>query len=121
MEGEAVVRYEPFKEVVIMECTKFSTPDDLARFANVAAGGKPTGLYWAGGVAFVYYPLPTTTEIAAKALIEDKRVYWAFLSYTLMPEYRSIIETKERIMVPVVDMSPSPLFQKVARWLKEQR
>jgi len=121
MEGEAVVRYEPFKEVVIMECTKFSTPDDLARFANVAAGGKPTGLYWAGGVAFVYYPLPTTTEIAAKALIEDKRVYWAFLSYTLMPEYRSIIETKERIMVPVIDMSPSPLFQKVARWLKEQR
>lgn len=121
MEGEFVVRYEPFKEVVIMECTKFSTPDDLARFANVAAGGKPTGLYWAGGVAFVYYPLPTTTEIAAKALIEEKRVYWAFLSYTLMPEYRSIIETKERIMVPVIDMSPSSLFQKVARWLKEQR
>jgi len=121
MEGEFVVRYEPFKEIVIMECTKFSTPDDLARFANVAAGGKPTGLYWAGGVAFVYYPLPTTTEIAAKALIEEKRVYWAFLSYTLMPEYRSIIETKERIMVPVIDMSPSSLFQKVARWLKEQR
>jgi len=120
MEGEVVVRYEPFKEVVIMECTKFSTPDDLARFANVAAGGKPTGLYWAGGAAFLYYPLPTTTEIASKALIEEKRVYWAFLSYALMPEYRSIIETKERIMVPVIDMSPSSLFQKVAKWLKEQ-
>jgi len=37
-----------------------------------------------------------------------------------MPKYRSMIETKERIMVPVVDMSPSPLFQKVAQWLKEQ-
>jgi len=121
MEGETVVRYEPFKEIVIMECTKFSTPDDLARFANVAAGGKPTGIYWAGGVAFVYYPLPTTTEIAAKDLIEEKRVYWAFLSYALMPDYRPIIETKERIMVPVIDMSPSSLFQKVARWLKEQR
>lgn len=119
MEG-AVVRYEPFKEVVVMECTRFSTPDDLARFANVAAGGKPTGIYWAGGVAFVYYPLPTSTEVAAKAVVEDKRVFWAFVSYALMPEYRPIIETKERIMVPVIDMSPSSLFQKVAKWLKER-
>jgi len=119
MEG-MVVRYEPFKEVVIMECTRFSTPDELARFANVAAGGKPTGIYWAGGVAFVYFPLPISTEVAAKAVVEERKVYWAFLSYALMPEYRPIIETKERIMVPVVDMSPSPLFQKVAQWLKER-
>lgn len=117
---EAVVRYEPFKEVVIMDCTHFSTPDDLARFASVAAGGKPTGIYWAGGVAFVYYPLPTSTEVAARTVVEDGRIYWAFVSYALMPEYRSIIETKERIMVPVVNISPSPLFQKVAQWLKEQ-
>jgi len=115
-----VVRYEPFKEVVILECTRFPTPNDLARFANIAAGGKPTGLYWAQGVAFVYYPLLTTTEIAAKSLIEDKKVYWAFVSYTLMPEYRPIIETKEKIIVPVLDMSPSTLFRKVAQWLKEQ-
>lgn len=119
MEG-AVVRYEPFKEVVILDCTRFSTPDDLARFANVAAGGKPTGVYWTGGVAFVYYPLPTSTEVAARNFVEDGRIYWAFVSYTLMPEYRPIIETKERIMVPVVNMSPSPLFQKVAQWLKDQ-
>jgi len=119
MEG-VVVRYEPFKEVVIMECTRFSTPDDLARFANVATGGKPTGIYWAGGVAFLYYPLSTSTEVAARAVVEDKRAYWAFVTYALMPEYRPIIETKERIMVPVVDMSSSPLFQKVAQWLKEQ-
>jgi len=119
MEG-MVIRYEPFKEVVIMECTQFSTPDDLARFANIAAGGKPTGIYWAGGVAFIYYPLPTSTEVTAKAVVEEKKVYWAFVSYALMPEYRPIIETKERIMVPVVDMSPSPLFQKVAQWLKER-
>jgi len=37
-----------------------------------------------------------------------------------MPEYRLIIETKERIMVPVINMSTSNLFQKVAKWLKEQ-
>jgi hypothetical protein len=115
-----VIKWESFKEVVIMEKTHFKTVDDLARFANIAVGGKTTGLYWAKGVVFIYYPLPTSTEVAAKAFIEDKKVYWAFVSYTLMPEYKPIIETKERIMVPVIDMSTSTLFNKVAQWLKEQ-
>jgi hypothetical protein len=114
------VRYQPFKEIVVMECTRFSTPDDLARFVNIAAGGKPSGIYWADGMAFIYFPMPTSTETAAKSLIEEKRVYWAFLSYSQMPEYRSKIGTKEGIIVPVLDMSTSPLFQRVARWLKEQ-
>jgi len=118
--SETAIRYEPFKEVVIMECNKFPTPDDLARFASIATGGKPTGIYWAGGVAFIYYPISVTTETAAKSLIEEKRVYWAFVSYALMPEYNPKIETKERFIVPVIDMSTSPLFQKVTQWLKGQ-
>jgi len=118
---ETAIRSEPFREIVIMEYTRFPTPDDLARFANIAAGGKTTGIYWADGVAFIYYPLPTTTEIAVKAVIEEKKVYWAFVSYALMPQYRPLIETKEKIIVPVINMSTSSLFQKVAKWLKEQR
>jgi len=118
---ETVVRSEPFREIVVMEHTRFPTPDDLARFANIAAGGKTTGIYWADGVVFIYFPMPTTTEVAVKALIEEKKVYWAFVSYALMPEYRPLIETKEKIIVPIINMSTSPLFQKVAKWLKEQR
>lgn len=118
--ADPVIKGESFKEVIIMEKTHFKTVDDLARFANIAVGGKTTGLYWADGIIFIYYPLPTSTEVAAKALIEEKKVYWAFVSYTLMPEYKPIIETKERIMVPVIDMSTSNLFNKVAQWLKKQ-
>lgn len=114
------IKAESFKEIIIMEQTRFNTIDDLARFANIAVGGKTTGLYWANGVVFIYYPLPTSTEIAAKALIEEKKVFWAFVSYALMPQYKPIIETKERIMVPVIDMSTSNLFQKVGQWLKKQ-
>ena len=119
MEGP-VVKGESFKEIIVMEHTRFKTVDDLARFANIAVGGKTTGVYWANGVVFIYYPLPTTTEVAAKALIEEKKVFWAFVSYALMPQYRPIIETKERLMVPVIDMTTSPLFKKVAQWLKDQ-
>lgn len=115
---ETKVRFEPFKEIVIRECNKFSSPEELARFADIASGGKSIGINWADGVAFVYYPIPLATETAAKAVIEEGRVYWAFVSYALMPEYKPKIETKERIIVPVVNVSSSPLFKSVAKWLK---
>jgi hypothetical protein len=38
-----------------------------------------------------------------------------------MPKYQPLIETKEKIMVPVIDMSSNPMFRKVANWLKEQK
>jgi uncharacterized membrane protein len=114
------IRYEPFKEVIIMERTQFSTPDALARFTNIIAGGKTAGIYWAAGIAFIYFPLSANTEAAAKELIENRRVYWAFLSYAHMPAYKPLIETKEKIIVPVLDMATNPLFIKVAEWLKSQ-
>jgi hypothetical protein len=120
-EGEVDVKYEPFREIVIMERNFFSTPDDIARFTSVIAGGKLAGLYWAEGVVFLYFPLPASTETAAKELIEDKRVYWTFVGYAFMPKYQSTIETKEKMIVPVIDMSSNPMFAKVASWLKKQK
>ena len=120
-ENEVDVRYEPFKEIVVMQRSLFSTPDFMARFASIIAGGKTAGLYWTEVVVFLYFPLPASTETAAKALVESRRVYWTFVGYALMPKYQPIIETKEKIMVPVVDMSSNPMFRKVANWLKEQK
>jgi hypothetical protein len=120
-ESEVDIKFDPFKEIVMMERNFFSTPDDIARFTSVIAGGKLAGLYWAEGIVFLYFPLPASTEAAAKALIEDKRVYWTFVGYSLMPKYQPTIETKEKMIVPVIDMSSNPMFRKVARWLKEQK
>ena len=55
------VRLDPVKELVIKEVLFFGSVEELARFANIAAGGRPTGIYWAEGVAFLYYPLPLST------------------------------------------------------------
>jgi len=120
-ESEVNIKYEPFKEIVVMEYTFFSTPDDIARFTSVIAGGKLAGLYWADGIVFLYFPLPASTETAAKDLIENKRVYWTFVGYSLMPKYQVTIETKEKMIVPVIDMSSNPIFRRVASWLKEQK
>ena len=120
-EDEVDIKYGPFKEIVIMERNFFLTPDEIARFTSVIAGGKLAGLYWAEGVVFLYFPLPASTETAAKELIENKRVYWTFVGYSLMPKYQPTIETKEKMIVPVIDMSSNPMFRKVASWLKEQK
>ncbi|MCK4668798.1 hypothetical protein KAT21_01595 [Candidatus Bathyarchaeota archaeon] len=119
--SEVDVKYEPIKEIIVLQQNLFSSPDYMARFASIIAGGKTTGLYWAEGVVFLYFPLPASTETAAKALVENRRVYWTFVGYALMPDYRPIIETKEKIMVPIIDMSSNPMFGKVASWLKKQK
>ena len=119
--SEVKVRFDPFTEIVIMERDFFTTPDDIARFASIIAGGKTAGLYWAEGVVFLYFPVPVSTETLAKELVEHKRVYWAFVGHALMPKYQPVIETREKIIIPVVDMSLNPLIKKVATWLKEQK
>jgi hypothetical protein len=119
--SKVTVKYEPFKEVSIMERTPFLTPENLARFTSVIAGGKLAGLYWAEGVVFLYFPLPASTSVVAKALIENGKVYWTFVGYSLMPKYATTIETKEKMIVPVIDISSDPILTKVAQWLKEQK
>jgi hypothetical protein len=120
-EDQVTIKYEPFKEVVVMEKNFFPTPDDIARFASIIAGGKAAGLYWAEGIVFLYFPLPASTETTAKMLVEHGRVYWTFLGYSFMPKYQQTIETRERMIVPVVDMSTNKLMKNVAAWLKEQK
>jgi hypothetical protein len=119
--SKVTVKYEPFKEIIIMERTHFATPEDMARFTAVIAGGKLAGLYWVDGVVFLYFPLPASTTAVARALIEAGKVYWTFVGYALMPKYTPTIETKEKMIVPVIDISSDPILMKVAQWLKEQK
>ncbi len=117
---EVSVSYEPFKEIVVMEKTHFGSPEELARFTSVIAGGKLAGLYWVDGVVFLYFPLPASTAAVAKELLEKRKVYWTYLGYAAMPKYAPIIETKEKMIVPVVDISSDPILKGVAGWIKQQ-
>jgi len=118
--NEVAITYSPFKEIVILEKTRFNTPEDIARFTSVIAGGKLAGLYWVDGVVFLYFPLPASTTVVARELLENGKVYWTFVGYALMPKYAQVIETKEKMIVPVVDISSDLILRKVAQWLKEQ-
>lgn len=114
------VSYDPFKEIVIMDYVRFPEVDDLVRFASVTAGGKTAGLYWVNGVVFTYYPLPAR-EVVARAIVEEKKTYWTFVGFAILPQYQPTLETREKIIAPIIDMSGSPVFQKVAEWLKQRK
>ncbi len=121
IENDISVKYEPFKEIIIMEKTHFPTPEKLARFVSVIAGGKVAGLYWVDGVVFLYFPLPASNQITARKLVEEKKLHWSFVGYSSMPKYSPTIETKEKMIIPVIDISTDPVLQRVAKWLKEQK
>lgn len=120
VENRVSVSFEPFKEIVIMERTRFPTPEKLARFVSIIAGGKLAGLYWVDGMVFLYFPLPASSQIVAKELIEKGKLYWSFIGYSIMPKYAPTIETKEKMIIPVVDISTDQVLQTVADWLKKQ-
>lgn len=117
---EVTVSYEPFKEIVIMEKTRFNSAEEIARFTSVIAGGKLAGLYWVDGVVFLYFPLTASNTAVAKELLEKRKVYWTYVGYAMMPKYSQTIETKEKMIVPVVDISADPVLKSVAQWLKDQ-
>jgi len=120
IDNEVAISYQPFKEIVIMEKNRFNSTEEIARFTSVIAGGKLAGLYWVDGVVFLYFPLTASNTAVAKELLEKRKVYWTYVGYALMPKYAQTIETKERMIVPVVDISSDPILKAVAHWLKEQ-
>jgi hypothetical protein len=120
MSPDVAISYEPFREIVIMEKTRFGSAEEIARFTSVIAGGKLAGLYWVEGVVFLYFPLTASNTVVAKELLEKRRVYWTYVGYAMMPRYMQTIETKEKMIVPVVDISSDPILKSVATWLKNQ-
>jgi hypothetical protein len=49
------------------------------------------------------------------------RIYWVNVSYAEMPEYKSIFETREKVQVPIINLSSNPMIGQVMEWLKQQK
>ncbi len=120
MEDQLRISYQPFKELVIMHCAKFNNIEELARFTAIITGGKIAGLYWAEGIAFIYVPLMATTNVTAKELIENRRIYWTFVGYAPLQKFIPRVETKEKMIIPLLNLETDPFFKQVAKWLKER-
>jgi hypothetical protein len=115
------ISYEPINEVVIKEYIRFERVEDLIYiFAQLRAGGAPVSLNWANGLVFVSSQLLPDNDKILEDFLKGK-VYWTNVSFADMPEYKPLVETKERVQVPIVNASSSRIIAKVMEWLKKQK
>jgi len=115
------ITYEPFKEIVIKEYTHFENIEDLIYiFAQLRAAGAPVALNWTNGIVFVYTAMPPDTEQLSEEFLKGK-VYWANVSFAVLPQYKPVLETKEKMQVPVINASSNTILRRVAEWLKQQK
>ena len=120
-EEKIKITYEPFKEIVIKEYTRFQNIEDLIYiFAQMRSSGAPAALNWANGLVFVYLALPPDTD----QLVEDflkGRIYWTNVTFAAMPQYKPVVETREKIQVPIINASSNIIIRQVTEWLKQQK
>jgi len=84
----------------------------------VAAAGHAVSVSWAEGIVFAAYPL--SGESFSKALIKEAKLYYAAIYFAEMPSFHPVIETKDGIRVPVIDLSSSLVAKRIATWLKDR-
>lgn len=110
--------YKPIKELIIMERVRYEKPEVLASsLAMNIRAGHPVALLWCEGIVFFAVPLSPDTDSVAQEYLKG-RVLWSSVVYAPMPSYQPMVKVGT-IEVPVMDVSPNPTMQEVARWLKE--
>lgn len=115
------ITHDPIKEIVIKEYVRFEKVEELIYiFAQLRASGAPVSLNWANGLVFVYSPLTPENDLVLKAFLEGK-IYWTNVSFAEMPNYKPLVETKERVQVPIINASSSSIIVQVMEWLKQQK
>ncbi len=115
------ITYAPINEVVIKDYVRFEKVEDLIYiFAQLRAGGAPVSLSWANGLVFVASILPPENDVIVDAFLKGK-VYWTSVSFAEMPQYKPVIETREKVQVPVINVSSSSVIVEVMEWLKQQK
>jgi len=115
------ITHEPITEIVIKEYIRFNKVEDLIYiFAQLRAGGAAVSLSWANGLVFVNSILSPENEGIMDDYLKGK-TYWINVSFAEMPEYKPLIETRERVQVPIINLESSPMVMEVMDWLKQQK
>jgi len=116
---KTIVKYEPRKEVIIHEYTKYINSDELI---NASIRGLPTGsvltaLRWVDGVLLSFSSLPIN-DVTSKELIEG-RLHWDHVSFAPMSQYHDQIITGTGVTVIIARADNNPVFRVIAEFLKD--
>ena len=119
------ITFEPFKEIVIKEYTKFEKLQDLVyAFAQLRALGQPVSLNWAEGVVFLHALMPPdSSEVTAEDFFKGK-LYITSVNFALMDKYQNHVTYKSpqgEIAVPIINVSSNYILSELTKWLKNQK
>ena len=117
------ITFEPFKELVVKDYTKFEKLEDLIYiFAQLRAVGQPVSLNWADGVVFIHTAMELTTDELVDEFLKG-RLYYIGINFALMDRYKPQVTYKSpqgEIAVPIINVSSSRILSGLAKWLKLQ-
>ena len=109
------------KEIVVFEHVRYPSVEELARVATLETGGlQAPVLRWAEGFVFRIAPSPLllASDFAAREFVENGRMHVA-VDYAEMSQFKpSVNAAEEKVVVPVLDESTSPVSRRIVEWLK---
>ena len=111
------VSYEPRKEIIIHEYTRYDSEDELINsLAQGLSAGSTATLRWAEGVIFSFNAFPADPLIIKENL--EGRIHWNHVSFAPMTQYRQQIITPSGVTVFIRDVSANPSFQAAAEFIR---
>jgi len=105
------------KEIFVLDDIKYENAEEF--FRDLALGSPPGEITvnWAEGVIFTHSVLPWN-DVTTKEYIEQERLYWSFVRYAPMKEYKDRVV--EGNVVFRIRKSNVPILVEVAKELKKK-
>lgn len=109
--------YEPWKTLVIHDCTQYSL-EDLKNLSNILSQGfgGVIALSWANGI------LLSVTPVDGKWVDDEKkegRIHWENVSFAEMSKFQNHLTTSMG-NIPIIDFSKHPLYNALSKWIKKK-
>jgi hypothetical protein len=110
--------YRPWKKIIIHEIVEYPIEYFVIQASeNAPKGGVGRPLLWSNGIVFSSYLMQPTEEVVKDQL--QGIMHWVTLNYCHLEEFQKEFRGKDRVRVPVVDVSNHNLFGPFSKWLKK--
>jgi hypothetical protein len=114
----AVVTFEPRKQVIIHEYTKYDKAEEMVNSMTVGAppGSVAGPLQWVDGVLMKFNVMPLNSELVVKELLAG-RLHWDHVSFAPLEKCAAI--RTDNVTMTVIDVSSNPTFKAIAKFIKD--
>ena len=110
--------YRPWNKIIIHELVEYPLDFFIMQASEkVSKGGVGRPILWSNGLVLTSFIMQPTEDVVKDQL--KGILHWVTLSYGHMEQYQSDFRTKDRVRVPVVDVSNHRIFGPLSSWLKK--